>query len=276
MSRNFELLQKLGKEPELLDSTPAGSSQTEPAPAGVTPIASHSANAAAAPGAITPEAVALGPAPAIPGPFTPGLEEVNALAQQIFLASTDPPRAVVFTGTEPGTGCTWVCAHLGEVLAGRVAGSVCLVDANLRESGLHQQFGVENQSGLSDALLQLDPIRTFARQLAPPNLYLISAGSAGESAQTLLTSDRMRLRIVELRSEFDFVLIDTSAMSVANDAIGLGSISDGVVMVLKANASRRETARQAIQDLQGGKAKVLGAVLNQRTFPIPDSIYKKL
>jgi Mrp family chromosome partitioning ATPase len=47
-------------------------------------------------------------------------------------------------------------------------------------------------------------------------------------------------------------------------------------MVLKANASRRETARQAIQDLQSGKAKVLGAVLNQRTFPIPDSIYRNL
>jgi Mrp family chromosome partitioning ATPase len=197
------------------------------------------------------------------------------VAQQVFLADTEAPRAVVFTSTEPGTGCTWVCAHLGEVLAGRVAGSVCLVDANLRESGLHQQFGVENHRGLSEALLELDPIRTYAHQLSRPNLYLISAGSAAESAQTLLTSDRMRLRIVELRSEFDFVLIDTSAMTVANDAIGLGSICDGVVMVLKANSSRREAARQAIQDLQGGKAKVLGAVLNRRTFPIPDSIYKR-
>jgi Mrp family chromosome partitioning ATPase len=86
----------------------------------------------------------------------------------------------------------------------------------------------------------------------------------------------MRLRLTELRAEFDFVLIDASAMSVANDVIALGSMSDGVVMVLKANASRRQVARQAIEDLQGGKAKVLGAVLNQRTFPIPDALYKKL
>jgi Mrp family chromosome partitioning ATPase len=86
----------------------------------------------------------------------------------------------------------------------------------------------------------------------------------------------MRLRITELRKEFDYVLIDTAAMNICNDAIGLGCMADGVVMVLKANASRRETARQAIQDLQSGKAKVLGAVLNQRTFPIPDSIYRNL
>ena len=86
----------------------------------------------------------------------------------------------------------------------------------------------------------------------------------------------MRLRLTELRAEFDFVLIDASAMSVANDVIALGSMSDGVVLVLKANASRRQVARQAIEDLQGGKAKVLGAVLNQRTFPIPDALYNKL
>jgi protein-tyrosine kinase len=254
MSRNFELLQKLGKERELLHPVPADVRPKEPAPS----------EQVAAP-ASSPSAV-----------IQPGLEEINALAQQVFLApGAEAPRTVVFTSTEPGTGCTWVCAHLGEVLARRVAGSVCLLDANLREPGLHQQFGVENHNGISDALVQLDPIRTFARALSLPNLWLISSGSVGENADQL-ASDRMRLRLTELRAEFDYVLIDTSAMSVANDAIGLGSISDGVVMVLKANASRRETARQAIQDLQNGKAKVLGAVLNYRTFPIPDAIYKKL
>jgi Mrp family chromosome partitioning ATPase len=47
-------------------------------------------------------------------------------------------------------------------------------------------------------------------------------------------------------------------------------------MVLKANSSRRQTARQTVEELQAGNVKVLGAVLNQRTFPIPDAIYKRL
>ena len=188
----------------------------------------------------------------------------------------DAPRSVVLASTEPDTGCTWVCARVGEVLASRVAASVCLVDANLIDPGLHLQFGVENKSGLSDALQQLDPVRTFARPLSLPNLWLISSGSATEIAQSLLASDRMRLRITELRSEFDFVLIDAPALSISNSAVGLGSVSDGVLMVLKANASRRQTAVQAVQDFQAGNAKVLGAVLNQRTFPIPEKIYKNL
>jgi len=56
----------------------------------------------------------------------------------------------------------------------------------------------------------------------------------------------------------------------------MGASTDGLVLVLKANSSRRETARGAIHDLRTAKVRVLGAVLNQRTFPIPQSIYDRL
>jgi Mrp family chromosome partitioning ATPase len=254
MSKNYELLRNLGKENELLKNPQAKGNQAPPSPP------------------------AAGTAPGLTSNLAqPGLEQINALVQQVFLApGANAPRAVVLASTEVGTGCTWVTAHVAEMLASRVAGGVCVMDANLRDPALHLQFGVDNNAGLSDALLQLEPIRTFARPLSLPNLWIISSGSATQTAQPLITSDRMRLRITELRSEYDFILIDACALSVANDAIGLGSFSDGVLMVLKANASRKESARQAVQDLQGGKAKVLGAVLNQRHFPIPDRIYKKL
>lgn len=258
MSRNFELLQKLGKEQEIVVSGPVEVAPV-PAEAGATPQA-------------VPAALA---APAVVPPIKADAEEISNLVQQLFLsAGADAPRSVVFTSTESGAGCTWVCAQTAEMFASRIAGTVCVLDANLRRPGIASQFGVESGPGLSDALLQLDPIRAFARPLALPNLFVITAGLATQTAQALLTSDRMRLRITELRSEFDFVLIDAAAMNLANEAIGLGSMSDGVVMVLKANTSRKQGARQAIQELQGGKAKVLGAVLNQRKFPIPQALYK--
>jgi Mrp family chromosome partitioning ATPase len=72
------------------------------------------------------------------------------------------------------------------------------------------------------------------------------------------------------------VLIDASAMNVSNDATALAAAADGMVIVLKANFTRRETMRKTVHDLQSAKVRVLGAVLNQRTFPIPQSIYDKL
>ena len=86
----------------------------------------------------------------------------------------------------------------------------------------------------------------------------------------------MRLRLAELRQYFKYVLIDSPALSLGNEGIGLGRAAEGVVLVLKANSSRREAARKAVQDLQNAGVRILGAVLNQRTFPIPQAIYNKL
>src|SRR5262249_19015801 len=149
-------------------------------------------------------------------------------------------------------------------------------DGNLRSPGLHSQFSIENGPGLADALRHADPVRAFARPTSRNNLWLLTAGNSPDEAQALLASDRMRLRMSELRTEYDYVLIDSPAMNVSNDGVALGSGADGMIVVLKANASRRETARQALHEIQNAKARIIGAVLNQRTFPIPDSIYKKL
>jgi Mrp family chromosome partitioning ATPase len=92
----------------------------------------------------------------------------------------------------------------------------------------------------------------------------------------LLNSDRMRSRLAELRTEFDYVLIDAPPLSLGNEAVLIGRGVDGLVMVLKANSSRRESVRKAIQDLENARVPVLGAVLNQRTFPIPQSLYSRL
>lgn len=254
MSRNFELLQKIGREQSLYATTTAEEPIREMEP--------------------PPVVVPVGSRLEIQGAE---LEEITKLVQRVFLLSgNDAPRTVVFSGAEPGNGCSWVCARVAEVLAGQVSGSVCLVDANLRNPGLSGQFAVENLYGLTDALRKREPVRSFAQPLSCPKLWLVSAGSPAEDGQSLLSSERMRLRMAELRTEFDYVLIDTPAISSSNDATVVGAATDGLVLVLKANSSRRESARGAINDLRAAKVRVLGAVLNQRTFPIPQSIYDKL
>ncbi len=60
------------------------------------------------------------------------------------------------------------------------------------------------------------------------------------------------------------------------DAALLGQETDGVIVILESNLTRRETARIATQNLAAAKVQVLGAVLNNRTFPIPERIYRKL
>ncbi len=204
-------------------------------------------------------------------------DESMKLVQRIFfLQAGEPAHAVVFAGIDHGNGCSRICAKTAEILASNVKEAVCLVDANLRSPSLPQFFGVTNHRGLTDALLQDGPVKGFAKQLRPENLWLLSCGSLAADSPNLLNSGRLSARIAELRKEFNYILIDASPLNLYSDAMALGKLTDGLVLVLEANSTRRETAVQVTKALRTSQVHVLGAVLNKRTFPIPESLYQKL
>ena len=200
-------------------------------------------------------------------------EQIAKLAHTVVASQR---KAVMFTGLERSVGCTWITAHVSKLLSSHGRGSVCLVDGNLRFPGLHDFFGISNHHGLSDAILDPGPLHHFVRQLPDSKLWFLSCGSSEKSAQALISADRIRDRIQQARSEFDFVLVDSAPLSVYTDALTLARASEGVVLVLRANVSRREAAQQAVNDARAANINLLGVVLNQRTFPVPKAIYDRL
>jgi len=204
-------------------------------------------------------------------------EESLKLVQRVFLlAAEERPHAVVFAGIELGDGCSRICANTAKTLAGNISGSVCLVDSNLRSPSLAQFFGVSNHHGLADALRQQGMIRDFTQQLRPANLWLLSSGSFATDSPSLLSSDRLKVSLAQLRKEFDYVLINVSAVILDGAASLWGQLVDGVILVVEANLTRREVARKAKESLESANIRLLGAVLNNRTFPIPETIYRNI
>lgn len=255
MSKNFELMQNLGKEREMFQTATA--TAAAPAISEVRP-----------PLDLKPLELAMEEGQR---------DEMFKLVQRVFFApGSDGAHLVVISGTESGNGCSWICSRMGEVLASQVSGSVCLVDANVRAPGLHREFGVSNHYGLTNALQGREPVRNFVTPLSRANLWVLTGGEEIEGSPTVLGSERMRSLLPELRREFDYVLIDAPPLRGGDDTIMLSRNAEGVVLILRANSSRRETARKAVQDLEAAGIRVLGAVLNRRTFPVPESIYKKL
>lgn len=226
-------------------------------------------------------ALAEEPAPAIAeGPW-PSLEmdpvtrtELTRLVHTLFLSSNGI-RVVAFSGVEPGAGCTWISARIAELLADADAGSVCIVDADFREPMLHTYLGADNNYGLSDALVGLTPICDCVRRVGG-RLHLLSSGSIGPKAEPLLASSAFRRRVEELRTFFDFVLFDTPALASSSDALAVASRTDGLAMVVEAEATNREIALKAAKQAAAANVRMLGVVLNKRTYPIPESIYRKL
>jgi capsular exopolysaccharide synthesis family protein len=206
-----------------------------------------------------------------------GEEEVLKLVQRVFRSSSsDAPRIVVFSSIGHGDGCSWISSSAALTLAAQTNASICLVDANFRTPSLHQSFELENRFGLADAIAQPGPIRSFAQQISESNLWVLTSGLlAQQSPAAPLSSEAMRARFTELRAEFDYVLIDTAPTNLYADAVTLGRLSDGIILVLQSNTTRREAAMKAKESMQLANVRLLGAVLNKRTYPIPQTLYDR-
>jgi len=203
-------------------------------------------------------------------------EEVLRLVQRLFLSTESPggnsKRSVVFCGVDNIDGSTLLCARLGRVLAEQVQSQVCVVDANVRVPSSIPLFDLlpfDNSPG-SGSLPTKGPSRHVTR-----NLWLAS-GDAACRNRTSPTLDDVQNWISALPDEFAHVVISAPPVGLHPDAALLGQVADGVVLVLEANATRWRTARRAKQCLEYANVKVLGTVLNNRTFPIPEKIYRFL
>jgi hypothetical protein len=197
------------------------------------------------------------------------------LVQRVFPGTAaDSPRIALFAGLENETGCVPTCARVAELLAARAEGPVCIVDANFLRPSLHDYFGVDNVKGLSEATVESGPIQNFVQQIPAPDLWLIPSGKAASQLRFPTMADGLRVRIEELRETFKYVVIHSGPLRMETSAMLLSRWTDGVVLVLEANATRKVAARRAKEILDAAGVSLLGVVLNNRTFPIPEAIYR--
>ncbi len=202
-------------------------------------------------------------------------EEEIKLVQRVFLGQRSP-RTVLFCGVEAEAGCASICARVAETLAGQADGPVCVVDANFRSPSLHQYFDVDNFKGLAEAILQSGPLQEFALQLPESGLWVIPSGFETSRHSFPLVQDGLRSRMTELHAAFKYVVVHSSCVALYTESILLSRWTDGVVLVVEANSTRRETARRVMEKLAVANVPVLGVVLNNRTFPIPEALYRRL
>lgn len=199
-------------------------------------------------------------------------EEVK-LVQRIFPTNgQSAPQLVLFSSVENETDACWITARSAEMLALRAEGPVCAVDANFRSPCLHRYFGVENGRGLSEAIVEPGPIQDCAVHVPRNDLWVIPSGSAAIPSSLPEASKRMRSRMMELRTLFKYVVV-SSPLYLDRVPAALSFAGDGTVLIVEANATRRDMVRELMEEFRVVGVRVFGVVLNNRTFPIPDSIY---
>jgi len=175
-------------------------------------------------------------------------------------------RVLVITSREPGEGKTTVLTNLGIALA-ETDRRVLLIDADLRRPTLHEYFDIPAEGGLSDLvqtpdLIDTPGLQTIARETRVPNLWVLPSGSLLGGIPKLLYSGNLTRLLRRVRSDFDLILIDTPPVELYPESRVLGRISDGVVIVVRANrVNRNDLKRTCLRFVQDG-IPVLGTILN--------------
>ncbi|MDX9863689.1 MAG: polysaccharide biosynthesis tyrosine autokinase [Anaerolineaceae bacterium] len=159
-------------------------------------------------------------------------------------------------------GRTSITANLGVIMS-QGNRNVVIVDADLRESKMHEKFGLENDKGLSDVLAGKAALQDVLQKTAYPRLSVVTSGGQEFLNTELLDSPAMSKILEELKEKFDVVLLDSpSSVSVTDPAV-LAPKVDAVMVVVRHGWVRREAMYYTMRNLRGVGAKLLGVITNR-------------
>ena len=178
-------------------------------------------------------------------------------------------RIVAFTASAPGEGVSYVVNTLAKEIATHTQRRVLAVDS----LGLQNvRVADPNQIASHCSETQIDNLMTFPAE---------AEGLAGYRQPAPLngwhTDPEYRASCLKaLRWNFDYVLIDCPSLAVSSDATTLAPIVDGVAIVVEAGQTRRDQIQRAQKVTEQSGGKFLGFVLNQRSYPVPNWLYRRL
>lgn len=184
----------------------------------------------------------------------------RALIHNDVQASKGFPASVVFTGARNGAGKTATAINLAMsfVQAGM---SVILLDADMHESKVGAYLGIESAVGLPDVLSGEVPLKEALLLWHRGMLTVLPCGGYVADSLGLLTSQRMQELHDELLTLADLVVINAPAMAPAGDALAVGAIADGMVLVVGSGRTTCKQVKSAWDALEHSESHVLGTVM---------------
>jgi succinoglycan biosynthesis transport protein ExoP len=201
-------------------------------------------------------------------------ESYRALRTSLLLSNLGaPPKVILVTSARPQEGKTTTSINTAIVLAQKGV-RVLLVDGDLRRPSVHKALGMQPRSGLSNVLTGSATIQqTVTASPVLPNLFILPAGTPPPNPAELLASSNMRDLILELRQQFDHIVIDTPPTLSVTDAVVLAPRADACVLVIRSGQTTKQALRRARDILTQVNAHVAGVLLNAVDLTSPDYYY---
>ncbi len=211
-------------------------------------------------------------------PQSPVTEQYRTLRTNMqALQTAKPIKSFIITSSSHSEGKTITAINLAISMAHDLdKKSVLLIDADMRRGRINKYLGVNADLGLSDVLTNGTPLEEAMIQIGIDNLTILPSGKHPHNPAELLNSPKMRALLHGLKTKFDFIIFDTPPVIPVTDASILAPQTDGAVMVIKANRTQKGVVHHSEVLLKQAQAKLLGYILTNIQYHIPDYIYRYL
>ena len=198
-------------------------------------------------------------------PDEPAVEAYRALRTNVtFVGAEKPLQFVAVTSPGPREGKTTTAINLALTLA-QSGRKTILVDGDLRRSAVHRAFGLVQEPGLTDVLVGNVSAAEAVRPEVAPSLDLLPSGSTPPNPSELLGSSAMDALVMELRHDYEFIIMDTPPTLPVTDAAVVSITADATMLVVRSGDTEETAAQRALDQLRRVRARIAGAILNAIT-----------
>jgi capsular exopolysaccharide synthesis family protein len=198
-------------------------------------------------------------------------EQYKSLRTNLYYLSPDKPmKAILITSSQEKEGKSVTASNLAFTLSLDSSKKTILVDADLRKPTIHTLFSMPREPGFCDILLDKAGVGRFTQKPAVENLYIIPSGMETPIPSEILASKKVKEIIENLKTQFDYIIFDSPPVLSVTDASILGANCDGVILVVKAEATQKNIIEEASNTLQEDQAKIKGCILTNFHVPVTD------
>jgi len=176
-------------------------------------------------------------------------------------AGSSGHRMVMVTSAWDGEGKTTVASQLAVSLA-RCGRRTLLVDGDLRNPTLHHLFEMPLEQGLSEVLRGEVDLDNAIRPTPAEGLKLLGAGHCDYASIQALENDNLGQLFDRLRSQYDFVIIDSPPVLAFADPLLMGQYVDGAILSMRLDVSQRPKIEEARDRLKAVGIRLFGGVVN--------------
>lgn len=177
-------------------------------------------------------------------------------------ADKEHQKTILVTSAVPKEGKSMVAANLALALA-KGKEKVLLIDADLRNPSIRKTLGLEEKgSGLVEVLKQKSTLTENLQYLKERNLWVLAGSTTVDNASELLGSRKMERILEEAQEWADYIIIDTSPVSIMADASVLAKYVDSVLFVIREDYTPKDKITIGIERIMESEAKLMGCILN--------------